>query len=106
MILLYELQEHFSRVFDILLHLDQERNSLPAVQQSVIIGESKVHHRADFDLSVHLNGAVFDGVEAKYGSLRQVDNGSAHQGTEDTSVADGEGTASHILNGQLAIPGL
>ena len=38
--------------------------------------------------------------------MRKIDDGSAHQGTENATVADRESTTSHVLNGKLSISGL
>jgi hypothetical protein len=38
--------------------------------------------------------------------LGQVDDGCTHKGTENAAVADGEGTTSHVLDGELVITSL
>jgi hypothetical protein len=38
--------------------------------------------------------------------LRKVDNGSAHQGTKNPTIANGESTTSHVFNGELTISSL
>jgi hypothetical protein len=38
--------------------------------------------------------------------LRKVNNWSAHERTENTSVGDGKGSTSHILNGELVVTSL
>lgn len=69
-------------------YLDKECDGFSAVEQAVVVGESKVHHlemfmlagdngrniawkksayRADLDLAVDNDGAVLDGVQAKNG---------------------------------------
>jgi hypothetical protein len=45
-------------------------------------------------------------MHAEHGSLWQVDDRSAHHGAKDTTVANGEGTTSHVFNGKLSISGL
>lgn len=100
------LQKHPPGVLNVLLHLDEELHSLPAIQQTVVVGKSQVHHGSDLDLAVDSNGALLDGVEAKNGALGKVDDGSAHERAENAAVADGEGTTSHILDRKLAIAGL
>ena len=97
------LQQHAPRVLDVLLDLDEELDRFPAIEQTVVVGESKVHHGPDLDLAIDGNRPVLDGVEAKDGGLREVDNGSTVERTEDTAVADGEGAASHVLDGELSI---
>jgi hypothetical protein len=34
--------------------------------------------------------------------LRRVDNGCAHHGPEDTSIADGKGATRHVIRGDFA----
>jgi hypothetical protein len=38
--------------------------------------------------------------------LWQVDDGGAHERAEDTAVADGEGAAGHVLDGELVVTSL
>jgi hypothetical protein len=97
------LQEHLPGVLNVLLDLDQERDSFPAVEQSMIVCERKVHHRPDFDFSVNSNGLVFDSVQTKNSGLREVNDRSTHQTAEDPAVGDGEGTTGHVLNGELVV---
>lgn len=100
------LKKHLPGVLDVLLHLDEELNSLPAIKQSVVVGESQVHHRANLDLSVDSDGALLDSMETQNCALGKVDDRSTHQGAEDAAVADGESAASHVLNGELTIASL
>jgi hypothetical protein len=99
-------EKHLARVLNVLLDLDQELDSFPSIQQTVVVGKGQVHHGTNLHLAVDGNGAFLDGVEAEHGGLRQVDDGSAHQGTKDAAVADGEGTTGHVLDRELAVTGL
>src|SRR5690554_728400 len=45
-------------------------------------------------------------MHTQNGSLRRVQDRRGDQGSENATVGDGEGTASHVLNGQLAVFGL
>ena len=38
------LKQHLHWILDVFLDLDQERDSLATVQQSMIVGQCKVHH--------------------------------------------------------------
>lgn len=100
------LQQHPPRVFDVILHLDQELDSLPAIQEPVIVGQGEVHHRSSLDLAIDDDSALLHSMEPKDGGLREVDNGRTHQRAENATVADSEGPTSHVLNSQLPIPGL
>lgn len=97
------LQQHAPGVLDELLDLHQELDGLLAVEQTVVVGQSQVHHGPGLDLAVHNDGALLDGVETQDRGLGQVDDGRAHERAEDTSVADGESTASHVLERELAV---
>jgi hypothetical protein len=73
-------------------YLDKESDSLTAIQETVVVGESEVHHlflakhqypvttmgkgkrserglsyRANFNLAIHSDGLVLDGVETEDG---------------------------------------
>jgi len=100
------LQKHTSRILDVLLNLDQELHSLPAVKKTMVICERQVHHWANHNLAIDYNWLVLDGMQSKNSSLGQVDDWSPHQRTEDTTIADGEGATGHILNGELAVTSL
>lgn len=100
------LQKHASGILNVLLHLHQELHSFPAVQQSVVVGESQVHHRADLNLAVDGNGSLLDGMETKNGTLGEVDDRGTHERAKNATVADGESTTGHILDGQLVVTSL
>src|SRR3546814_7602980 len=55
------------RVLDRFLHADKEGHRLAAVDQAMIVGKRKIHHRADHDLSVAHDRPVLDAVHAKHG---------------------------------------
>lgn len=97
------LQQHASRVLNVLLDLHQELDSLLAVKQTVIVSQSQVHHGPGLDLAVHNDSALLDRVKSEDRGLGEVDDGCAHERAENTPVADGEGTASHILERELSI---
>jgi hypothetical protein len=59
-------------VLDGLLHLHEEGDGLPAVDEAVVVAEGEVHHRADDDLAVDGDGALVDGVQAEDGALRRL----------------------------------
>lgn len=99
-------KQHLPRVLDKLLDANKESNGFPAIQQTVVVGQGKVHHRTDLDLAVDDDGLVLDGVETEDGGLGQVDDGSAHEGAKDAAVADGEGAAGHVFDGELVVAGL
>lgn len=72
----------------------------------MVIRKRQVHHRADFNLAVNRYCAVKDGVETNDGGLRWVDDWCRHEGAEDAAVADGEGSASEVLDGKLVVASL
>lgn len=117
-------QQQAARVLNVVLDLDQKGDSLLAVKQTVVVGQSNNHDRADLDLSVDSDGLLLNGVKTEDSSLGEVDDGGTEEGTvimkletsksreshnhspEDTTVRDGKSAASHILNGELAVAGL
>ena len=55
-------------------------------------------------LPANSHRSVENAVHAKDGRLRGVDDGRAKQGAKHAAVADGEGAAVHVLNGQSSCP--
>lgn len=102
----HRLQQHAAWVLNVLLDLDQELDSLSAIQKTVVVSQGEVHHWSSLDLSVDDNGSLLNGVETKDSGLWKVDDWGSHQGAEDTAVGDSEGSSGHILNGELVITGL
>jgi len=64
----------------------KEGDCFTAIEQSVIVGESDNHDRADDDLAVNYHRLILDGVHAKHSCLWQVDDGGSIQRAKDTSV--------------------
>jgi len=58
-----------------------------------MIGEGITHLSLDSDWSLK------DAVHAENCTLWRIDDGRAHQGTEHSSIANGEGAAVHVLHG-------
>lgn len=76
-------------------YLDEESDCLATIQETVVVGESQVHHlsttncqldfqrqnrregfyRANFDLAVHDDGLVLDSVETQHGYEDMLDHG-------------------------------
>eukprot|EP00123_Amoebidium_parasiticum_P007891 comp18441_c0_seq1/m.19703 comp18441_c0_seq1/g.19703 ORF comp18441_c0_seq1/g.19703 comp18441_c0_seq1/m.19703 type:complete len:546 (+) comp18441_c0_seq1:59-1696(+) len=101
-----QAEEKAGGVLDGGLDVAQECHSLPAVNQAVVVGQRNVHHGPDLNLAVDSHGAVEDTVHAENSRLGGVDDGGAHEGAKDPPVGDGEGTAGHVFNGNLAVAGL
>lgn len=74
-----QLQQHPTWVLDIFLHLHQELHGFPSIQQTVIISQSKVHHRSDHNLTVYDDWLILDGVESEDCCLWEVDDWGSHQ---------------------------
>ena len=72
----------------------------------MVVGQGDVHHWSAFHLTVNGDGSLLNTVQAENGGLWGVDDWGTEQGTEDTTVGDGEGTAGHVLQGQLTVSGL
>lgn len=100
------LQQHAPRVLNVPLDLDQELHGLLAVKQTVVVRQSQVHHWPGLHLAVHNYSTFLDSVKTQDGGLGQIDDGRTHKGTEDTTVADCERAAGHVLQSQFAVAGL
>lgn len=72
----------------------------------MVVGEGEVHHGPDLDLAIDGDWLLVDGMKSEHGSLWKVDDGGSHEGAKDTAVADGEGAASHVLDGKLVVASL
>jgi len=57
-------------------------------------------------LSLDSNWPLKDAVHAENGTLWRIDDGRAHQGSEHSAIADGEGATVHVLHGDGITPGL
>lgn len=101
-----DVEEDDLGVLDALLDLSEEEDGLTTVDDSVVVGEGDVHDGAGLNLVANADGAVLDGVHAEDGALGRVDNGGAHHRAENATVGNGEGTAGHVLEADLAIAGL
>lgn len=89
-------QQHAPRVLNVLLHLDQERDPLAAVEETVVVGKRKIHHlgrrqnhdhlwsenkthRSDLDLAIDSDRPLLDSVQAQHRRLGQVNDRGTHQ---------------------------
>src|SRR5689334_14185014 len=81
-------KEHPARVLDVFLDLDQESSGLSAVNETMVVRESDVHHRANFNLAVDGDGSIEDGVESEYsfGMLVNVDLAKGRVSTNQLEV--------------------
>ena len=52
------------RIFQALLHTDQESDGFFAIHNSVVIGQSEIHHRPDDNLTIHDNRTLLDLVHS------------------------------------------
>jgi hypothetical protein len=100
------LQEHPARILDVLFDLNQKLHCLSSVEQTMIVGESQVHHGSDDDLSGDNNWLLVDSMQSKNCCLRQIDDWSSHQGAKDSSIADSEASTGHILDCELVVTSL
>jgi hypothetical protein len=84
----------------------QESDSFTAIHQTMVVGQSDVHHGADDDLSIPDNWPLEHAMHTKDGGLRRVDDWSTEKRTKDSSVADSESSTVHVLNRDVVILGL
>ena len=71
----------------------------------MIVGQSQIHHRADYNLTVDCHWTLKDVVHAQDCGLRRVNDRGRHHRTESTTVGDGESTTGHFVHRQLAVTG-
>lgn len=91
--------QHDARILDGRLHLAQEHDRLTAIDQTMVVRQGDVHHRPNNHLALDRHRSLKDAVHTENGALRRIDDRCAHQRAEHTTVADGERTAVHILDG-------
>ena len=96
-------EQHLPGVLNKFLDPDEEGDGFPSVEDTVIVGQGEVHHGTDLDLAVDGDWLVLDGVETEDGGLGEVDDGSAHERAKDAAVADGEGAAGHVFDGEFVV---
>lgn len=96
-------EQHSLGVLHQCLDALQEQDCVLAIQQSVVVGQSEVHHWSCDDLVTSHDWSVDDRVHAEDGRLRRVDDGSSHKRAESASVGDGESAALHVLQRDLSL---
>src|ERR1041384_2639827 len=85
------------------LHAYQEAYRLTTVDDAVVVAQCQVHHGLDHYLTIDCHRTLLDLVHAEDRTLRQVDDGGAHQRTKHTTIGDGERTALQLFHGQLVV---
>src|SRR5215210_3842976 len=100
-----EIEHEARRILQGLLDPYEEGHGLLAVDDAVIVGERKIHHRAHDDLAVADHRTVLDAVHAENARLRRVEDRGRHQRAVDAAVGNGEGAALHLVDGELAVTG-
>ena len=99
-------QQHSPGVFDVLFDLHQKLYSLSAIEKTMIVGQCQIHHRSNDNLAVDNHGFFLNRMKSEHSGLRKVDDGSTHQRTEHSAIADSEGSTSHILNCEFVVTSL
>src|SRR5688500_19603517 len=79
-------QQESSGISDEVLDLHEELHGLAAIDDSMIVGQRDVHHRANHRLSVDRNHPVLDFVETENADLRWIEDRRAHERPEDAAV--------------------
>ena len=72
----------------------------------MVVGEGKIHHRADHHLAVDGDGALLDLVHAEDAALGRIEDRGAQQGSVDAAVGDGEDAALEVGKTDLSFAGL
>src|SRR5690242_8693265 len=97
------VQQQALRVFEIFLDAHEERDRFTAVDETVIVGQGKVHHRTDLDPVVDGYGPRLNLVHAENARLRRIEDRGRHQRTEHAAVRDREGAALQLFEPELAV---
>jgi len=101
-----QVKQNLLGVLDTLLNLAEEEDGFTTIDDSVIVSEGNVHDRSGQDLAAYDGRAELGCVHAEDSTLRHVDDRSTHHRSEDSSVGDGEGASSHVLESDLVVTGL
>src|SRR4051794_23856484 len=59
------LQQHAARIFQAILHRDEELHSLTPINDPMVVGDSQIHHRPNLDLAVNDHGPLLDLVHTQ-----------------------------------------
>src|SRR5690606_20381413 len=93
-----EIENETFWIFQAFLDADEEGHGFLAVNDAVIVAESKIHHRTDDDLAADDNRTILDLVHAENARLRRIEDRRGHQRAVNTTIGDGEGAALHVTN--------
>eukprot|EP00037_Helgoeca_nana_P032270 m.413025 g.413025 ORF g.413025 m.413025 type:complete len:391 (+) comp29002_c0_seq1:36-1208(+) len=97
---------HPQGVLNAFLHLAKEGNCLLTVDETVVVRQCNVHHRADHHSTVDGDWPFENAVHAEDRALRRVDDRGAHERSKCPSVADGDGASVKIFHRQLSVASL
>mmetsp|Transcript_11011 Transcript_11011/g.21817 ORF Transcript_11011/g.21817 Transcript_11011/m.21817 type:complete len:469 (+) Transcript_11011:192-1598(+) len=100
------VKEQTARILDLLRDRLEERDTLPPVNEAVVVGKGHIHHRPGHDLAIHHHRPHFCGVHPEKRALRHVDDGAPHEAPEHTPVADGKRPPGHVFERKRALSGL
>jgi len=98
-----EVKQNELRILDTLFDLAQEKYSLSAVNDAVVVGQSHVHDWSRQDLAANYDGAHLRRMHSEDGTLGRVNYRGAHHAAEDATVGNSESAARHILNRNFAV---
>lgn len=96
-------KKHSLGVFNTVLDLLKEQYSILPIEESMVVSQGQVHHWSGNDLVTSDNRSIVDGMHAEDGRLGWVDDWGSHQGTEGTSVGDGECSTVDIFESKLSL---
>src|SRR2546430_295024 len=74
-----EIDWQLRRIFDALLHGDEERDRFLPVHCPVIVAEGEIHHRANHDLVLDRYRALLDRVHPQNSALGRIQDRGAKQ---------------------------
>ena len=122
-----QVQEHDAWLFNGSFDGTQEGHSFSAINETMVISQSDVHHRPDCNLKnqTQINPNCFEteiwkklylsiandrpfksSMHAQNGRLGWVDDGRAKEWAKHATIGDGESATIHVLHGELVLLGL
>src|SRR5882762_2102958 len=87
------VEENPLRILDAFLDAHEESHRLAAVDDTVVVAEGGIHHRADLDLVADDDRALLDLMHAENARLRRVEDRRRHERAVDAAIGDREGAA-------------
>src|ERR1039458_110324 len=100
-----DAQQEARGILDLLLHLDEEGDSLAAVDHAVVVGQGGEPRGRDDDLPAYGDRTLLDRMHPQDGALGRVDDRGRKEGAEGAPVRDREHAALKVGERDLCLAG-